>query len=176
MIHKDHHLGKSPGLSGLSTQTALACSSADPEILNCASWFDHNHLGSFTDVWQGYSSRRASCFDNSIPHAHQDKCVHHLITIQLYHNTIDCVPSAALLSSDLFFVTRSLYILIPITCFTHPPLPPIWQSPVCSLHLWSYVLCSFPDSTYKWNHMASNSAQYPPRPCCHKGQDLIPFL
>ena len=34
------------------------------------------------------------------------------------------------------FVTGTVYLLISLTCFSHPPPPSLWQPPVFSLYLW----------------------------------------
>ena len=39
----------------------------------------------------------------------------------------------------IYFITGSLYLLISLTYFSHPPHPPpLWQPPVSSLYLWVY--------------------------------------
>ena len=39
----------------------------------------------------------------------------------------------------IYFSIVSLYLLIFLTYFSHPPTPPLWQSPVCSLYVWLFL-------------------------------------
>ena len=86
---------------------------------------------------------------------HHDKSSYHLSPYKVM--TILLTIFSMLYISSLwliYFVTGSLYLLIPITYFTSP----VWQPHFCSLYLWVcfcfvlfFHLFCFLNSTYKWN-------------------------
>ena len=41
---------------------------------------------------------------------------------------------------DIYFITRSLYLLISLTYFTYSPIPMLWKLPVCSISMVLSVL------------------------------------
>uniref|UniRef100_A0A4X1ULZ4 Uncharacterized protein n=1 Tax=Sus scrofa TaxID=9823 RepID=A0A4X1ULZ4_PIG len=58
----------------------------------------------------------------------------------------------------IYFITISLFLLVPFAYFSHLPTPPLWQPTVCSLYQWVcfcfvrfHHLSCFLDSIFKCN-------------------------
>ena len=56
-----------------------------------------------------------------------------------YYNIIDYIPYAVHYTPVTYFITGSLYILVSLTYFTHPPVPISSATTVYSLYLWLCV-------------------------------------